>query len=37
LVQRVDGYDMTLVAGKPIREAGHDTGALPGKLLRATS
>jgi len=37
LVQRVEGYDMTLVAGKPIREAGHDTGALPGKLLRATS
>jgi N-acyl-D-aspartate/D-glutamate deacylase len=35
LVQRVEGYDMTLVAGQPIREAGQDTGALPGKLLRA--
>jgi hypothetical protein len=33
----VEGYDMTLVAGQPIREAGQDTGALPGKLLRATS
>jgi N-acyl-D-aspartate/D-glutamate deacylase len=34
LVQRVDGYDMTLVSGQPIREKGHDTGARPGKLLR---
>jgi N-acyl-D-aspartate/D-glutamate deacylase len=35
LVQRVEGYDMTLVAGQPIRESGYDTGTLPGKLLRA--
>jgi N-acyl-D-aspartate/D-glutamate deacylase len=35
LVQRVDGYDMTLVAGVPVFERGEDTGARPGKLVRA--
>jgi N-acyl-D-aspartate/D-glutamate deacylase len=35
LVQRVDGYDMTLVSGTPIYENGRATGALPGKLVRA--
>lgn len=35
LVQRVDGYDMTLVSGTPIFEHGQETGARPGKLVRA--
>ena len=35
LVQRVDGYDATLVAGTPIFEHGKHTGALPGRLVRA--
>ncbi len=35
LVQRVDGYRATLVSGVPIFEDGHDTGARPGKLVRA--
>jgi N-acyl-D-amino-acid deacylase len=34
-VQRVDGYEATLVAGQPIFERGEHTGALPGKLVRA--
>jgi N-acyl-D-aspartate/D-glutamate deacylase len=34
-VQRVDGYEMTLVAGTPIFERGAATGALPGRLVRA--
>jgi N-acyl-D-amino-acid deacylase len=34
-VQRVDGYQATLVAGVPIFERGEHTGALPGRLLRA--
>jgi N-acyl-D-aspartate/D-glutamate deacylase len=34
LVQRVDGYRATLVAGKPIFENGEDTGARPGRLVR---
>ena len=37
LVQRVDGYRMTLVAGEPICEDGEATGALPGKLVRHAS
>jgi N-acyl-D-aspartate/D-glutamate deacylase len=36
LVQRVDGYVMTIVAGTPIFERGHATGAMPGKLVRST-
>jgi len=35
LVQRVDGYDATLVSGVPIFEHGHETGARPGRLVRA--
>ena len=34
-VQRVTGYEATLVAGTPIFERGEHTGALPGKLVRA--
>jgi N-acyl-D-amino-acid deacylase len=34
LVQRVDGYKMTICSGEIIREDGHDTGAMPGKLVR---
>jgi N-acyl-D-amino-acid deacylase len=34
LVQRVDGYRATLVAGTPIFENGEDTGARPGRLVR---
>jgi N-acyl-D-amino-acid deacylase len=34
-VQKVDGYEITMVAGTPIFERGEHTGALPGKLLRA--
>jgi N-acyl-D-aspartate/D-glutamate deacylase len=34
-VQRVDGYDLTLVAGTPVFEHGHYTGATPGRLVRA--
>jgi N-acyl-D-aspartate/D-glutamate deacylase len=34
-VQRVEGYESTLVAGAPIFERGEHTGALPGRLVRA--
>jgi N-acyl-D-amino-acid deacylase len=34
LVQRADGYRMTLVAGTPVFEGGEHTGALPGRLVR---
>jgi len=34
-VQRVEGYEATLVAGLPIFEHGEHTGAMPGKLVRA--
>jgi N-acyl-D-aspartate/D-glutamate deacylase len=34
-VQKVDGYETTIVAGTPIFEHGQHTGALPGKLIRA--
>jgi N-acyl-D-aspartate/D-glutamate deacylase len=34
LVQRVDGYAMTICSGEVIREHGRDTGARPGKLVR---
>jgi N-acyl-D-aspartate/D-glutamate deacylase len=35
LVQRVDGYRMTICAGVPVFERGRHTGALPGRLVRA--
>jgi N-acyl-D-aspartate/D-glutamate deacylase len=35
LVQRVDGYDMTICSGVPIFERGEATGAKPGRLVRA--
>ena len=35
LVQRVDGYKATIVAGVPVFENGVDSGARPGKLVRA--
>ena len=35
LVQRVQGYEATLVAGVPVFERGAHTGALPGRLVRA--
>jgi N-acyl-D-aspartate/D-glutamate deacylase len=35
LVQRVDGYAATLVGGVPIFEHGAETGARPGRLVRA--
>ncbi|WP_158746197.1 amidohydrolase family protein [Acidisphaera sp. L21] len=35
LIQRVDGYRATLVSGVPIFEDGVETGARPGKLVRA--
>lgn len=34
LVQRVDGYRMTLVAGEPVCEDGEPTGAFPGRVVR---
>lgn len=35
LVQGVDGYAATMVAGETVFENGEHTGALPGKLVRA--
>jgi N-acyl-D-aspartate/D-glutamate deacylase len=34
LVQKAEGYDVTLVAGIPTYRQGQPTGALPGKLVR---
>jgi N-acyl-D-aspartate/D-glutamate deacylase len=34
LVQRVDGYEATLVTGIPVFERGEHTGARPGRLVR---
>jgi N-acyl-D-aspartate/D-glutamate deacylase len=34
-VQRVEGYEVTMVAGRPIFVRGNHTGALPGRLVRA--
>jgi len=34
LVQRVDGYRATFVAGAPTFENGEETGARPGRLVR---
>ena len=33
-IQRVEGYEVTLVAGTPIFERGQHTGAMPGRLVR---
>ena len=35
LVQRVDGYKAIIVSGEAIFEDGVETGARPGKLVRA--
>lgn len=35
MIQGVDGYDLTMVAGQATREAGEDTGARPGRLMRS--
>jgi len=35
LVQRAEGYEMTIVSGVPVMERGERTAALPGKLVRA--
>ena len=35
LVQRVDGYAATIVAGTSVFENGEDMGARPGRLVRA--
>jgi N-acyl-D-aspartate/D-glutamate deacylase len=35
LVQGVDGYVATMVAGEAVFENGEHTGALPGRLVRA--
>ena len=35
-VQKVEGYEATIVAGAPIFERGEHTGAMPGKLVRAS-
>jgi N-acyl-D-aspartate/D-glutamate deacylase len=35
LVQRVDGYRATFVAGTPVFENGEDSGVRPGRLVRA--
>jgi N-acyl-D-amino-acid deacylase len=34
-VQKVDGYEMTMVAGTPVFERGEHTGARPGRLVRS--
>jgi len=34
-VQRVEGYEATMVAGTPVFERGEHTGAMPGRLVRA--
>ena len=35
LVQRADGYTATIVSGVPVFERGEETGARPGRLVRA--
>jgi N-acyl-D-aspartate/D-glutamate deacylase len=37
LAPRVDGHDATRVAGVPVFEGGGQTGAPPGKLVRASA
>jgi N-acyl-D-aspartate/D-glutamate deacylase len=36
-VQRVDGYNCTIVSGEVTYEAGEPTGAMPGKIVRGAS
>jgi N-acyl-D-amino-acid deacylase len=36
LVQRADGYEMTMLSGVPVLEKGVRTEALPGRLVRAS-
>ena len=35
LVQRADGYEMTMLSGVPVLEKGVRTEAMPGRLVRA--
>jgi len=37
LVQRAEGYDVTIKAGEVIFDKGEHTGALPGKLVRRSN
>ncbi|MGA3001741.1 MAG: amidohydrolase family protein [Acetobacteraceae bacterium] len=34
LIQRANGYDVTIVSGTPVSRNGEATGALPGRLIR---
>jgi N-acyl-D-aspartate/D-glutamate deacylase len=34
LIQRADGYEVTIVSGVPVNRNGEATGALPGRLVR---
>jgi len=34
LVQKVEGYDATIVSGTPVQIGGEETGELPGRLVR---
>jgi N-acyl-D-aspartate/D-glutamate deacylase len=34
LIQRADGYDVTILSGVPVSRNGEATGALPGRLVR---
>ncbi len=36
-IQRVNGYEMTIVGGMPLFQQGEHMGAMPGKLLRPTA
>ena len=35
LIQRANGYDVTMIAGEIVARGGNPTGALPGRLVRA--
>lgn len=35
LIQRANGYDLTMIAGEIVAQGGNPTGALPGRLIRA--
>ena len=34
MVQRIDGYDATIVSGEVVSKMGKPTEALPGRLIR---
>lgn len=34
LLQRIEGYDATIVSGVPVQIGGEETGSLPGRLVR---